>query len=451
MKKILRIKYNLNLSAQVNINVILSLLFRGISMSVAFVSVPLFLEIFSDTEYGLWLTIFTFLTWLSMFDFGLSQGLRNKLSEAIAKKDFSLAKTQIETTYLITFLWAVVFIVATMITAFSVGFEFIFNNEGVIQESVNNLMITVVIIFSMQFVSNNINGILHATQKSSYVVLIELISSLLNLSVLLLCVYYEISSLLFIAFCTLSSKLIVSLTVTYFSFKSLNRLYNIHLDFNFLQMRDLKKNIVNNISLIYLSSKFFLIQLSSIFLLNSANYLITVFFGSEKVVPFSIAYKIYINILFLYYLAITPYWSAFTEAYFKNDSKWMIQGLKKLLFIYANFAALVTGVFIFSGELVFIWLEDTVVIPKDINVGVYVYALIMGWNALFAYFLNGINLLASQFKIAIYHIVTNVPLCILLGVYFNMEIPGLIWATNINLLILSLVLPIQVLNIILKK
>ena len=53
--------------------------------------VPVTLNYLGKTEYGIWLTLASILSWLINLDFGLGNGLRNKLAEALALNDIKLS------------------------------------------------------------------------------------------------------------------------------------------------------------------------------------------------------------------------------------------------------------------------------------------------------------------------------------------------------------------------
>ncbi|MBQ4462529.1 MAG: hypothetical protein II908_12010, partial [Bacteroidaceae bacterium] len=65
-------------------NILISLLMKGVSIAVSFALVPLTIGYVSPELYGVWLTLSSIMTGLSFMDIGFSQGLKNKLTEAIA-------------------------------------------------------------------------------------------------------------------------------------------------------------------------------------------------------------------------------------------------------------------------------------------------------------------------------------------------------------------------------
>lgn len=133
MKNILTIlnnHFNAHLSGQsrskirsyrVNFNVILSFLFKGFSISIYFIMVPITLDYLDANKYGIWLTINSIIAWVGFFDIGIGNGLRNKLSEALANDDLELSKTYISTTYFILF----IIITSVSVVFFTVDFFFL--------------------------------------------------------------------------------------------------------------------------------------------------------------------------------------------------------------------------------------------------------------------------------------------------------------------------------------
>ena len=88
-------------------NILASFLIKGCSIGISLLLVPLTINYVNSSRYGIWLTLSSIVAWLSFFDIGLSQGLRNKFAEARAKNDDSIAQVYVSTTYalLALFLW----------------------------------------------------------------------------------------------------------------------------------------------------------------------------------------------------------------------------------------------------------------------------------------------------------------------------------------------------------
>ena len=66
-------------------NIISSFVIQGISIGISLIMIPITLSYVNASQYGIWLTLSSIVTWFSFFDIGLTQGLRNKFAEARAK------------------------------------------------------------------------------------------------------------------------------------------------------------------------------------------------------------------------------------------------------------------------------------------------------------------------------------------------------------------------------
>ena len=66
--------------------------------------VPLTLDYVDNECYGVWLALSSMVVWISFFDIGINNGLRNKLTAALAHNDYNLGRKYVSTTYAILFL-----------------------------------------------------------------------------------------------------------------------------------------------------------------------------------------------------------------------------------------------------------------------------------------------------------------------------------------------------------
>ena len=89
-------------SKRANVNILISFFFRGGSILLSFILVPLTINYIKPDAYGVWLTITSLVGWIAMFDIGIANGLRNRLSESLAANDYEKSRTYVSTTYVIT-------------------------------------------------------------------------------------------------------------------------------------------------------------------------------------------------------------------------------------------------------------------------------------------------------------------------------------------------------------
>lgn len=142
-------------------------------------------------------------------------------------------------------------------------------------------------------------------------------------------------------------------------------------------------------SLVTLSAKFLLLNVTCIFIYSSADFMITLRLGPEYVRDFDIAFKVFYFISTLYFFMFNPLWSAYTDAYIKKDFGWIRKTLKKttLLIIPVILAVIIVGANI--RLITRIWTGLELDIPNTLSVAIGLYTIGLYWLANWNYFING--------------------------------------------------------------
>jgi len=129
-------------------NVALSSIVKAINILLSFFTVPVTLKYLNQEEYGLWLTIYSIMTWLMYFDGGLGSGLRNKFTQAKAKNENYKIRSYISTSYFI--LLSTIGILIPLFFLFNIWFDWstFLNIVGKNKTILNN---SIFVIFSIFF------------------------------------------------------------------------------------------------------------------------------------------------------------------------------------------------------------------------------------------------------------------------------------------------------------
>jgi O-antigen/teichoic acid export membrane protein len=80
-------------------NIVWSFIFRIGAIGSNFFLVPLIINQLSELEYGILVTLMSITTWFTFIDFGLANGLKNKISESTASGNILNVKKYISTAY----------------------------------------------------------------------------------------------------------------------------------------------------------------------------------------------------------------------------------------------------------------------------------------------------------------------------------------------------------------
>ncbi|MDP9076353.1 MAG: hypothetical protein M3O71_02925 [Bacteroidota bacterium] len=431
-----------NRSHEIQINTIFNIVLRGLSVLCNFFIVPLALLYIDKTEYGVWLTLTSLTAWLSYMDVGLGNGLRNKLAEAIAKGDKSLAKEYVSTTYVI---FSIVIVILIVIFAL---LNIFLNWNDILKTSINPkiLLSTVFLIvssFCVRLILDLAGTVVTALQKPFLRTLIDFCISFVTLIVIYLLAKSASPSFMLFSAAVALIPLVVLFVFNYLLYWKSR--------FSYLKPR-LKYFKFDNIkSLLNVGVQFFFIQFVGIIIFSTDNILITQFFSPAHVTSFNIAYKYFTISTIAFTVIMIPYWSAFTNAYVSNDIKWINGAFKKLLGLWLIQVVGVVLLVIAANFVYRIWVGNQIAIPISLSISLGVYSIVFNWNNIFAYFINGVSKIRLQLYSSIFIGLVNIPLSYILVKYTQLGMSAIVIANSLCLLISSIWSPIQCYKIINNK
>ncbi|HEY6142129.1 MAG TPA: oligosaccharide flippase family protein [Flavobacterium sp.] len=386
-----------------NVNTILSLFFRGGSILLQFALVPLTIHYIKPDAYGLWLTLSSLVGWVAMFDIGIGNGLKNKLSESLAVHDFEKAKMFVSTTYMVITLIACVLIALYFMCYQLVNWQVVFNSNFIEEAELKKVVTIVSLFFLLKFITDIINVVASSFQMVAISSILLFISNLgLVLSVWILTKSTK-SDLVLLAFFLSAIPFLISLLANFYLF---NRYFKMVKPS--LQSIDFKKSK----DIMSLGSKFFILQIISLIIFQTDNILIAQLFTPGDVTNFNVAYKYYSIVTILFTIILTPYWTAFTEAYHIRDYSWIKEGMAKLYrYWYLSIILLVVMLF-FSGFVIKLWVGNQINISLNLSIAICCYVAIFNWNAIFSIFINGVGKIRLQILVAPLAGLLNIPMSI---------------------------------------
>ena len=423
-------------------NIFFLFIFNGFNFLFNLLLVRLTLDYLGKTEYGVWLTLSSILTWFNYLDFGLGNGLRNKLAEAFAKDDLHSAKIYVSTTYAVFSS-----IILLIIIVFTVVFKFInwieiFKAPVYLENELNTLVLLSVIFFLTQFVLRLLTFIINADQKTALNGFFSFSINLLTVLLVYLLLKIASPSILLLGAGSTFIPVVVFIFASFIFFKKKYRA--ISPSFKAVKLSNLK-------DLLGLGTQFFIIQVATLILLATDNLIITQLFGPADVTIYNIAFKYFNYIPIIFFMILTPMWSAYTEAYVMNDLFWIKNAINKILKIWLLLSILVIIMILIANRIYVIWLNSKIEVPLLLTILMGLFAIVSNWNNIFAYFLNGVGKIRISLYYSIFVGLINIPLSIIFAKNFNLGISGIIAATIVCLLIGSVWAPIQYYKIINKK
>jgi O-antigen/teichoic acid export membrane protein len=420
-------------------HVLISFLYKGGNILANFLLVPLTINLLETENYGIWLTLSSFISWFSFFDVGLGHGLRNIFAEAKAKGDLSLAKAYISTTYYTIGSVCLVLILLFWGLNFFIDWTRLFNSSSRLKNDLGVLMPIIFSFFCLQIVLKLITTIYSADQHHSMEGKVTFYSSALSLLTIWLMFQFGENSFLIFGVIYSALPVLILLGLNFFAFSNKYKAFKPSLR---LYRKDHLKDIFG------LGINFFIIQISGIILFSTDNLIISQLFGPKEVVQFNIAFK-YLSISNMALsMILAPYWSTITEAYAKYDFEWIKLSMNNLIKISFIAIGIIFLMVLYSSYAYSYWIGDILTIPLKLTAFLAVYFSFIIFYSPFTYFVNGIGKVKLQmYSIGITACI-NIPLCILLAKNLEFGVIGVI-ISNILCLIPHVILcPIQYTKII---
>jgi len=428
-------------------NVLGSLLVKGVSIGISLLLVPLSINYINPSQYGIWLTLSSIISWISFFDIGFTHGLRNKFAEAKAKGNTEEAKIYVSTTYYyISIIFFTLWLVLLFVNRF-VNWHILLKLSPQMEDEVTRLAMLVITYFCFQFVFRVINTILIADQQPAKASFLDMLGQLLGLMLILVLRKFTTGSLLYLAVAVGAAPLFILLAANVVLFNSKYKIYKPSLKF---VRSEYAKNIME------LGLKFFVIQIVGIIQFETSLVIIAHYFGPTAVTSFNIAYKYFFALQMVFMILITPLWSGVTDAYNTSDFVWIKNAIRKYLYLLVPFILGGIIMLIFSQQvyyqLYYRWAGKNVVhIEFSISLLCLIFVCTNMFTNIFVFVINGIGALRIQFIAGVISSSCFFLLTLLFIKQFQWGVKSVLLASIITNLYGYIIAPIQVYNILYKR
>jgi O-antigen/teichoic acid export membrane protein len=404
-------------------NIIASFVLKAGSIAINLLLVPLTIHYINSTQYGIWLTLSSIINWLTFFDIGFGNGLRNKFAETVAKGQIKLARIYVSTTYGVLSIIIIIVLLLFFCINPIINWSKVLNTSDNMADELSILALIVFVFFCMQFVFQLISTIMSANQQTSMSSLMNFLGSLLSITIIYVLTKITSGKLIYLGIALGVSPVLVFGASSIWFYNTSYKAFAPSIKLI---------NLKYGKELFKIGGAFFIIQIGAIILFQTDNIIITQLLGPNDVTIFNVVYKLFSVVIMILVIFITPFWSAFTDAYTKGDIKWIKNIFIKIKKIWILLFLFNILLFIFSPQLFRIWLGDMVSIPVSLSFAMTIYITILNWFTIHCYLLNGIGKIRLQLYLYLLGASLNIPICILLGKLF-----GLIGIILSNMLVIG--------------
>lgn len=391
---------------------------RYSSYLIELVKVPILLSYLDNERYGVWLTIVSIVMWTHQFDFGLGTGLRYKFTESLTLGTKQRGKALISTAYVsMTVIMAGIFIVLAPLSSL-VDWTNVLNVSTITNNELFWSVSSVFAIFVFRFIVELISIVLKADQRAALSNLMVPIGTILSLICILILKLFSHNSLLLASIAMALPYAIVLLVANIYFF---SKDYKEYIPSVHCYDGKLLKEIYS------LGFKGFFGQLAALFVFTTANFLVSKVMSPSDVTTYNIARQYYaLPVTFITTITI-PMVAAITEAYVTDDYSWIRRLIRKFAYVMTVAIIVMVCMLLVSSFAFHLWVGNKVTVPLLLSIAFTIDGIFTIWATPYVEFLGGVGKLSFRVYLAIFKILTFIPLAVFLLRQFGL--PGLVMAT----------------------
>lgn len=420
-------------------NILISFFIKGISIVIGFIFVPLLINYLGTVEYGIWITLSSIVGWIGYFDIGLGNGLRNRFAESLAKGEHRLARIYVSTTYAgLALIFGLFFLIFLLISPF-VSWSAVLNAPDSMDSALRILVNLTIGFFLLRFVLKLISVIIAADQRPAISNTFDPLANSLSLIGILLLMHFAQPSIITLGIVLGVSPIIVLTLVSIYFYNSDYKAYRP--TFKFVNFHYFK-------NLAGLGFQFFIIQITVVVIMSTNNLIITQVVGPEAVTSYNVAYKYFGLISMGFVIIANTYWSAFTEAYVKQDMVWIRKTTRSLIGIWIGIVVAVVLMLLFANQFYELWVGKKVHVDFNLSLFSALFVIISVWNSIFTYFINGTGKIKLQLYSTVAAAVVSIPLSIYLATNMGLGAAGVVLGSCIAYIPVTILSPVQYKKII---
>lgn len=409
-------------------------IYKVVSMILSMLYVPVVLNYLGTGLYGIWATVLNVISWVNYFDIGIGNGLRNRLSAALAKgEDDGEIRSLISSAYAL--LSVIVFLVmGVALVAFQfLDWNSLLNVPDHLYNDVDAVIAVSFVLMCLGFIFSICKSLYFSVQEAHVVNLLGIMQQACMLASVLMLGISQGDRLMSTAIAYGVSALLVEIVFSVLFFKGRKSWIPRPSSLS----REKAKDVTS------LGIQFFIIQIASLVLSSTDNIIVSNIFGPEAVTPFSTAFKLFTVPVSLYASMVSPYWSSITARYARGDVggiKSNIRHMKKLLILPISICL---GLALLYTPLTGIWLGQHLETPPDLVWLMFAYSVVYCWNAVYSQVSNGMACMKMMMVLAVVQAVANIPLSYLFAGMMGSS-SGVLLGTIVTMLSSSIVYPVYI-------
>jgi len=387
-------------------------------MLASFFAIPLTIRYLGAERYGVWVTLTSILSYLTIFDMGIGSTAINGISDALAKGKLESARQQINTTYLTLFVTALLIAVSVCLAWPMIAWPAVLGDKtGANAREVTIAAGIAIAIVLVSFPLSATPRIMGACRKITLSNYWSSLGSLLGLLAIVLATRLQ-AGLPGLVVAVSGCSLMVGIFSTIWLYR--------HFDWLMLNFRDIQW--VRTRELLNTGLPFFATQVAGFVLLQTDNLIIAQVLGATAVTPYSITSKLFSYALLLPVNALPSLWPAYSDAFARRDFPWIRKTYRyNVLVVISSTTMFVLVLFIIAKRFISIWAGPAAVPTTGLIAGMGIWTIIASLSWCQTCLLGAAGQVRRQAIYSAIGAVVNVIASIICGRLFGL--PGIIMGT----------------------
>lgn len=377
---------------------------KGLILILGLLTAPLTLPYLDVKRYGIYVSLNAILIWMNIADFGLGNGLINKISYCYAKNDKDNAgKYLTSSAFLLSLVSMVILLIYGVINHWIDFSIFLIGNNHELQSETKSAILVAIILFALNLPLSIAQKVYLGYQEAAIGNLWLASGNCLSIIALIACAWNQ-ANIPALLLATYGMQMIGNIgAFIYLSVKK-----------PWLKIELKKFNTQHLIEVFALGKYYFILQIASIVVMQKDSPLIAHFLGPEYVTPYSIIWTLYLFTTIGASLMYAPLLSAYSEAFHNHDNEWV----KKTFVRSAIISIMITSILIalllfFDQKIINIFARKEIIIPPYLSFSLALWSLVSVWMNCISAVLSGAGKIGLQGISSILIGITSVTLTVM--------------------------------------
>jgi O-antigen/teichoic acid export membrane protein len=375
---------------------------KALQILLRLVTVPLSLRILGPERYGLWLAAGSLLSWFTLFDLGIGNGVVNPVSSAYANEDFAQIRRLVSSLATVSLAGAVLLFGAVLFAAYRADLATLLGVSA--NPALRAELVPVVVAtggaLAASFALGFVNPCCLALQRGYIMGAASIGGCVLSAAALGLLALFQVRNT--VAFILAASGPAVVASIAAAAFLFLGPGARIRPGGRYFNLKALG-------SMLSCGSPLLFTQITNLVVIQSANILISNRFGPAAVPRYAVPYSLFSTMLALCYGWLSPYWPAYAEAAGHGDVPWIRhaarQNLRRTLGLLAAGALAVIWI---GRPFIRLWAGDSAVPSQPLLFAMALYFMLMACSMNFGMLLLGLGRLKTKAALGIVVTVSHI-------------------------------------------